>query len=106
MSNGFVIDEEELLDRLTNATAIHDSRGQATFYAVVCTNDGGQSSHGGFITSSLPEAMNVAVLSNREAPEGHACKYIPVALGISLETFANVLQGLQGPNAPYGEENA
>jgi hypothetical protein len=106
MSNGFTLNQEELLDRLTTATAIHDTRGQATFYAVVCTNDEGQSSHGGFITADLPQAMRVALESNEEAPEGHACKYIPVALGISLETFAAVLQDLQGPNAPYGGEDA
>ena len=104
MSNGFLLNEEELGERMTNATAVNDSRGAATLYAVVCTNDDGQSSHGGFLTSNLPEALRVAVLSNEDAPEGHACKYVPVALGLFPETFVEILQSLQGPNGPLGED--
>jgi len=88
----FEFDEELAWDNLTNSLTIALSKQEATLYAVICTNDAGQSSHGGFIVPSAKAAVDDAKEANRLAPEEHMCKYLPVAIMLDAKTWTEIIE--------------
>jgi hypothetical protein len=89
MANGFELDEDQAYDRLAKATIVDDAAGSLTLYTVICWNDD-VSSHGGFAVGSAQEAVEGAKELNEMAPEGHACRYIAVGIGVDEETYRKV----------------
>jgi hypothetical protein len=116
VSNGFVLNEDAAYEQLAKADMANASTGRQTAYAVVCQHDptDGVGSHGGFFTASAKEAVDKAKQVNDLSPEDHACRYVPVAVGIDIMTAVRIMkaqtevgpedreQGPQHPELPAG----
>ena len=81
----FEFDEEETINAMAYASNVDLIHGQATLFAIVCIGDGKRPhfSHGGQLTLSATEAIEVAKGENQSAYEdGMGCRYLPAAVGI------------------------
>jgi hypothetical protein len=84
MSNGFRVNVDGALDSMAFATARNDERQMHTYYVVACWNEDG-SSHGGWVVPDAATAIVGAQEVNDRVDPDHTCRYMPLAIGISLE---------------------
>lgn len=92
MSNGFTFNVQEAIEQMEYCTTIDLAHQELTMFGFMCINGDGVSSHGGQIVAvpngrisemtvdpAINEAIAAAVDINAGSPEGHTCKYVPVA---------------------------
>lgn len=104
MSNGFTFNVEEAVEHMEYCTVLDLAGQQLTVYGVVCLNEDHASSHGGQIVSTIDglvsadtargpinEAIAEAVDANLKSPDGHPCRYVPVAMSLPTHLLRNLL---------------
>jgi hypothetical protein len=108
MSNGFELDADTAFEYMARTEMIADAVGNTIIHAVVCQHDtamDGVGSHGGFIAASALDAVEGAQMVNRDAPPDHPCKYVPVALSLSVPTAMAINQAkMQGLGPQLDDE--
>ena len=98
----FEFDYDRTLDAFAHSGMVDLAYGNVTLYGVVCIGSGEEPhfSHGGALSLTAESALQAAKEGNDEG----ACRYLPTALGLSVEdlfALANrVALNIAGEEAP------